>query len=80
MSKKPSPWAKWHTTASKQYRAKVDPEPEPQAKAWAMVEKGACAYQNRAGLLCDIGVPRNPKHRWRVFTFQTDEATAEVEA
>ena len=58
-----------------QFRAAVVPSKhvavpetaEQQANAERLIARGVCAYRNRRGFIRDVGVPRKPEDRGRVF-------------
>lgn len=41
--------------------------PEAQAKAGQLIERGVVGYRNRKGHLRDVGVPKREEHRGRVW-------------
>jgi hypothetical protein len=48
-------------------RVQVPETTEAQRKAELLIALGACAYRNRHGLIRDIGIPRKPEHRGKVW-------------
>ncbi len=48
-------------------RVQVPTTPDAQRKAELLIERGCCAYRNAQGLIRDIGVPKKPEHRGRVW-------------
>lgn len=67
-SKPPHPFHDWQRASERKSRLKVPPDAEHQAAARLMVERGYCAYENAAGLLCDIGAPRDQENAGRIWT------------
>lgn len=64
-----SPYTKFRDSSFN--HAKVGSDPRQQAAARLLVKKrGLCAYQNRQGLIRDIGVPVSPKIAGRIFKVQ----------
>lgn len=62
-----TPYDKFVSATVAGKRVQVPETPEHQAKAEALIKRGVAAYRNRAGLIRDIGVPKKPRDRGRVF-------------
>ena len=61
------PFDKFEAATDRGRRIQVPNTPDAQAKAEALIARGCCAYRNRHGVICDIGVPRKSEHRGRVW-------------
>ena len=64
------PHEKFAAATAPDKRVAVPEAPEVQRKAELLIERGCCAYRNRRGLIRDIGVPRKPEHRGRVWAVE----------
>lgn len=63
-----SPYNKFVAATKPDKRVQVPETPEQQRNAELLIARGCCAYRNRAGLIRDLGVPRKPEHRGKVWT------------
>jgi hypothetical protein len=61
-------------------RVQVPEAPDAQRKAELLIERGCCAYRNRAGVIRDIGVPRKEEHRGKVWATRPKEKEVRAEA
>ena len=62
------PWHEFMAATVSGKRVVVPKNPAAQAKAGELIERGCCAYVNRDGVICDIGVPIGPGQRGKVFS------------
>lgn len=66
-----SPYMAWTRATDPDTRLQVAEDNAAQAQARALIAAGMVAYENRAGLVRDVGWPRNGRDAGRVFTRRT---------
>jgi hypothetical protein len=64
----PHAYHDWQRASKRKSRLKVPPDAEHQAAARLMIERGYCAYENSAGLICDIGEAGHPRFAGRIWS------------
>lgn len=62
------PRLKFDASVAPDKRIAVPASAEAQRKAEALIERGCCAYRGRDGLIRELGVPRDHRHRGKVWT------------